>query len=71
MRGGARDPFAIDANRWLEALAIDWGRTYLSSTSDDRWIAIRRDGTRPALIAETPWDLDAAIRADITAGSAR
>ena len=71
MRAGARDPFAVDEDRWLEALAIDWGLAYLTSTSDNRWIAIRRDGTRDALIAETPWDLDAAIRADITAGSAR
>ena len=69
VKGVARDPFAVDEDRWLERLAIDWGRAYLTSASDGRWIAIRRDGTRPALIAETPWELDAAIRAEITAGA--
>ena len=70
MRGGARDPFAVDEDRWLEALALDWGSHYLiPSPSDGRWIGIRRDGSRPALIAETPWELDAAIRAEITAGA--
>jgi hypothetical protein len=72
VRGTSRDPFAVDEDRWLERLAIDWGTHYLiSPPSDGRWIAIKRDGSSAALIRETPWELDDAIRADITAGSIR
>ena len=72
MRAGARDPFAVDEDRWLERLALDWGHAYLiPSPSDGRWFAIRRDGSRPALITDTPQQLDAAIRADITTRAAR
>ena len=60
----AHDPFAVDEDRWLEALAINWGALYLTSTSDGRWIAIRRDGSRPALITDTPRELDAAMQAE-------
>lgn len=65
MSGGtrARDPFAVDEDRWLEALAIDWGCLYLISVNDGKWYAVRRDGSGDALIAATPGELDDAMHA--------
>jgi hypothetical protein len=67
--GTAKDPFDVDEDRWLEALAREWGRFYLISISDARWIAIRRDGSSPALIAGTPGELGAAMGAELARGA--
>ena len=63
MKGGACDPFAVDEDRWLEALALEWSALYLVSVNDSRWYAIRRDGTGSAFIRDTPWALGDALRA--------
>ena len=73
MNGTAHDPFAVDEDRWLEALAIEWSALYLISVNDARWYAIRRDGGGSAFIRDTPWDLGDALRiawqADNAAGA--
>ena len=58
-----------DEDQWIEALACNWGSLYLLRVSDGRWIAIKRDGSGAALIRDTPGDLAAAMRADITASA--
>ena len=63
MVSGAYDPFAVDEDRWLEALTLDWGAHYLISSDAGRWIAIRRDGSGNALIAATPGKLATALAA--------
>ena len=65
----AHDPFAVDEDRWLEALAIEYGRVFLISINDSRWYAIRRDGSGAAIIRETPGELAAAMGAAM--GAAR
>ena len=60
----ARDPYAVDEARWLEALDRDWGRLFLISVSDDgRWFANRLTGTGDAIIAGTPGELAAEMGA--------
>ena len=60
----ARDPYAVDEARWLEALDRDWGRLFLISVSDDgRWFANRLTGTGDAIIAATPGELAAEMGA--------
>jgi hypothetical protein len=65
MTGGTRahDPYAIDEDRWLEALAREWGHLYLISVNSGQWYAIRRDGSGDALIAATPRKLHEAMQA--------
>ena len=57
----ARDPYAVDEARWIEALNRDWGRIFLISPSGGRWYANRLDGTGDAIIAATPGELAAAM----------
>ena len=71
MKAGARDPFAVDEDRWLEELVRTFGDLYHIMPSDSRWFASRRDGSRPALIADTPGELATAIHADLMAGGVR
>lgn len=58
-----QDSYAIDEDRWLEALAIEWGALYLISVNDGRWFGVRRDGSGDALIAATPRELHDAMQA--------
>lgn len=60
---GTLDPFAIDEDRWLEALAREWGRLFLVTVNDGRWYAVKRDGSGNAVIAATPGELNAAMHA--------
>lgn len=70
MTGVTRDPYAIDEDRWLEALARDWGQVFLISVNGGRWFAVRRDGSGDALITTTPGKLAIAMQ-EAWAGSAR
>ena len=63
MTGVAHDPFAVDEDRWLEALARDYGHLYLCSVNGGRWYAILRDGSGAAIIRDTPGELAAAMGA--------
>ncbi len=63
MSAAAHDPYVIDEDRWLEALAIEWSAFYLTSVNDGRWFAVRRDGSGDALIAATPRQLHEAMQA--------
>jgi hypothetical protein len=69
--GTTLDPFAVDEDRWLEALAIDWGRLYLISVNEGRWYAVARDGSGNALIAAAPGWLADAMQADFSRLSTR
>ena len=60
---GTLDPFAVDEDRWLEALAREWGQLYLISVSNGFWYAVRRDGTGDAVITAKPGELNAAMHA--------
>ena len=64
MSAAAHDPYVIDEDRWLEALAIEWSAYYLVSVDAGRWFAIRRDGSGDALIAETPRELHGYMQAE-------
>ena len=57
----ARDPFAVDEARWLEALDREWGLLFLVSVNDGKWYANRLSGTGDAIIAGTPGELAAAM----------
>ena len=63
MNGGTHDPFAVDEDRWLEAIAREWGHLYLCSVNGGRWYAIVRDGSGAAIIRDTPGELAAAMGA--------
>ena len=69
MAGVTHDPFAVDEDRWLEALARDYGTAFLITVNDARWYGIRRDGSGAAFIRDTPGELAAAMGADTTAGA--
>ena len=60
---GTLDPFTVDEDRWLEALAREWGRLYLISVNGGRWYGVRRDGSGDAITAATPGELNAALHA--------
>jgi len=51
-------------SRALEDLDRRWGHLYDLAFRDGRYIARRADGTGQALTADTPEELDAAIKAD-------
>ncbi len=57
-------PFSEDELRALEALDLAWGAAYDIAFREGRYLARRVDGTGKALTADTPEELDAAIRAD-------
>ena len=67
MSGAMRDSYAIDEDRWLEALAREWSQLYLISVNDGRWFAVRRDGSGDAIIAATPGKLATAMAQNGTA----
>ena len=60
---GTQDQFAVDEDRWLEALAREWGQLHLISANGGRWYGVRRDGTGDAIIADSPGELNAALHA--------
>ena len=60
---GTLDPFAVDEDRWLEALVREWGAAFLISVNSGRWYGVRRDGSGDAIIAGTPGELNAALHA--------
>lgn len=70
MTGAGRDPFAVDEDRWLEALALEWGRIFLISVNGGRWYGVRRDGSGDAVIAASASGLHQALHA-ARHGSAR
>jgi hypothetical protein len=51
-------------SRALQDLDRAWGHLYDLAYRDGRYLARRVDGTGHALTADTPEELDAAIRAD-------
>lgn len=61
-----RDPFAVDEDSALEALALRWADAYsdISHGDDGRWTAVSRDDEHRTLTGETPDELAAAMRAD-------
>ena len=63
MNGGPHDPFAVDEDRWLEALCRDYGAAFLITVNGGRWYGILRDGSGAAFIRDTPGELAAAMGA--------
>ena len=63
MAGVTHDPFAVDEDRWLEALCRDYGTKFLITVNGDRWYGILRDGSGAAFIRDTPGELAAAMGA--------
>ena len=47
----------------LEALRLDWGRSWDIGCGDDRWHATRRDGTGHVLTRASAGGLELALRA--------
>lgn len=69
---GTLDPFAVDEDRWLEALNREWASVFLIKPNGGRWYANRLDGTKPAITAATPGELNAALHAAwVASGTAR
>ncbi len=65
--GRGRDPFAVDADRALDALTLAWGDDYdeIWLGHDGLWGAHRKDaGEDDVLTGATPDELNRAIRAD-------
>ncbi len=60
---GARDPFAVDERRALEALRMSWSGHYDLAVVGGTWTAVTRDGEGHILCGDTPDALDRAIRA--------
>jgi len=66
---GTDDPrrrgiFDVDEDRALDALRMTWGDTYDIGYAHPRWVAHQRDGERRVMAAETPDELNRAIRAE-------
>jgi hypothetical protein len=61
---GARDPFAVDERRAMEALRMSWGGSYDLAVVGGTWTAVTRDGEGRILCGDTPDELDRAIRLD-------
>ena len=57
------DPFAVDEARWLQALQAQWGRSHLISVNGSVWYAAAADGSEPAITANSPGELNAAMHA--------
>jgi hypothetical protein len=58
------DPFTVDVQAVLEALADRWGTVYKITFTAGRWRATRKDGTGEPLAGRTPDDLTAAMRSE-------
>jgi hypothetical protein len=69
--GTARGPFAVDTDRALEALRLEWAVHYDTGFADGAYRAARIDGTGDLLTGQTPDELVAAIRADWAAWGKR
>ena len=72
MTGGtACGPFAVDMDRALDALRLEWAAQYDTGFADGAYRAARIDGTGDLLTGQTPDELTAAIRADWAARGTR
>ncbi len=59
------DPFAVDEERALDALALAWGDTYEIYITGAQWQAWHKDtGDEDVLTGSTPDELNRAIRED-------
>jgi hypothetical protein len=59
------DPFRVDENRALDALALAWSDQYEIRVAGGQWQAWHRDGSiEDLLTGSTPDELNRAIRAD-------
>ena len=66
----ARDPFAVDDARWLEALTREWPGRLISVSDDGKWHAAPAGGTGEAVIAATPGELAREMARELLAGAA-
>lgn len=60
----ARNPFAVDTERAVDALKIQWGDTYYIKACEGGYEAVRRHGPRITLTAPTPDALTRAMLED-------